>query len=283
MRRKFRRFGLSALLSVMLVSMTGLLSCPSEQPQALLILDAMAMTQQQQCSVRPGGGAQIIRPFGVLDLAITNRYWLFPRFKNMMPTLAEITGEGPSSGAPTETNVLSVYKASTGIEVSADFLVGDPEQPGFNLNNQAQFDLWEQYVSGRVSSIVAASVAPTEEGAVAVEAVNAEFGGSVLETRMMDLLGPNNSNHPGFWLTLKVKLKGMTQDLKEVTSNDFWFPVQICWCCLCMCDTISPEPPGSSQVPCFPGQDDGLPVTLWQVPGMANHPECCFKKCGWIP
>ena len=109
MRRKFTKLGLSALLSVMLISMTGLLSCPAEQPQALLILDAMAMTQQQQCTIRPGGGAQIIRPFGVLDLAITNSYWLFPRFKNMMPTLAEITGEGPSSGAPTETNYLSIY------------------------------------------------------------------------------------------------------------------------------------------------------------------------------
>lgn len=298
MRGKLYRTGLSCLMLTMMVSMTGLLSCPGEQPQSLLIIDAMAMTPQQQCSIRPtgggggdevsAGGGQVIRPYGVLDLAFTNVYWLFPRYLNLLPSLQSITGEGPTSLTPLETNYLSVYKALTKVEISKEFVTTDSEWMGTAgfPDNQPEFEFWSNllntYQNNWVQSIVASSASPASEGTVAVQVVKPELGNHMADRMDSWIKGDvAGVEQPGYWLTTKIMLKGLTQDMKEITSNQFWFPIEICWCCLCLCDTNVPDIPGSTEVPCVPGQDDGVPVTLWGM--MADDPTCCWEKCGWIP
>ncbi|NOZ02219.1 MAG: hypothetical protein GXP54_10060 [Deltaproteobacteria bacterium] len=287
MRRQLGRTVIYGLMCVMLVSMTALISCPSEQPQSLLIKDFMAMTSQQQCSIRPGSGAQTIRPYGILDLAIGNTYWLFPRFVNQMPTLAETSGEGPQTMVAKETNFLSVFKAETKIAFGPDFVnASDPtDQTSLAtiFHSQQEMEKWlailNQWSDNWTQSIVAAGAEPSAEGIVAVQAIRPDLGNAMFD-RIFDWITRKLVTSPGYWLTLKVRIKAMTQDMKEITSNVMWFPVEICWCCLCQCDTNHPDVPSSNRVPCFPGQDDALPATLW--PMLADHPECCLEKC-WGP
>ena len=102
----------AALVAVM-ATLPGLLTCDHNSPEALFILDAMAMNSQNQCTLRPGQSSQVIRPYGTLDLMLTNYYWLFPHFKNMMEPINSITGEG-STSPEAEVHYISVRRTRPG-------------------------------------------------------------------------------------------------------------------------------------------------------------------------
>ena len=93
-----------------------MLQCAAENPQALMIMEATAMTQQTQCQLRADAPAQFIRPYGVLDLSLTNQYYLFPTVKNMMVELQTVIGEGPDS-LITENHVLSIKAAEIRVDM----------------------------------------------------------------------------------------------------------------------------------------------------------------------
>ena len=238
-------------------------SCPTEQPQALLIQSIMAMTQQTQCMLRPGGGggAQFVRMNGVLDIGITNQYWLFPMFKNMLPTLKEATGLAPSNLAPTETNYINVYKAHVHVNV------GDL----FDLKELQAADraIFEEVLSKGFTFDIAGGVGPGEVTAVSIQAIPPWLGNIIDKYVSM-----YRKSSPGIWVTLYVKLEGRTQDRWVVYSNEFSFPVLVCYGCLVRYVTNDRTvPPSSGSVPCLPGQDD--PVDNNFCPYVANHPDVC--------
>jgi len=240
-------------------------SCPKEQPQALLIQNMMAMSQQTQCMLRPGGGggAQFIRMNGVLDIGITNQYWLFPMFKNMLPTLKEATGLQPSNLAPTETNYINVYKAHVHVNVGGLFDLKE-----LDGKDRATF---EEVLSRGFTLDVAGSAGPNEVSAVSVQAIPPWLGNIIDK-----YVSRYAASKPGIWMTLYVKLEGRTQDRWVIYSNEFSFPVLVCYGCLVRYVTNDPTtPPSASSVPCLPGQDD--PVDNNFCPYVANHPDVC----GW--
>ncbi len=61
------------------------ISCPSNHPVSLVFYETMAMNRQTQCTVQSGGGMQFLKPFGILDLAVTNHYYLFHHILNNLP------------------------------------------------------------------------------------------------------------------------------------------------------------------------------------------------------
>lgn len=254
--RRHPALAVAALLCVPLVS------CPKENPQEILILDAAAITRQSQCMVRIGAAPQFIWLNGVLDLAITNHYWLFPHFKNMLPPIQEVAEESVANLYPRETHYVNVHKAYVHVNLGAFY--------GVSLNAQEQ----AYVVSIREDGFevpVALGIEPGGDGTVAVEVIPTELG-NLLRKKILTYPGASS---PGIWITVVVQLEGRTQDLWSVHSNEFEFPVKLCYGCLIRPTTNNPnEPPVSANIPCFPGQDEGVDDTFCLL--VALDKDACF-------
>jgi hypothetical protein len=226
-------------------------SCPAEQAQELEILDMIALTPQLTCQLRPDQGEAVIRPYGILDLAFTNEYWLFPRMKNMMPTMATQTGEGPAN-LVYETNTITVQTA----HVLAD--LGEFYEPGLSDDD----DIFDVYTVDGMDSVVATSIDPNASGAVAIQAIPPQLGNELAGKLGTYVFGPYKgagtpTPAPAIWITLYVQVTGETQDRWPIHSNVYAFPVQVCWGCLLqMITNECAGTVGATEYPCKPGQDD---------------------------
>ena len=241
----------AALVAVM-ATLPGLLTCDHASPESLFIIDAMAMSSQNQCVLRPGQSSQVIRPFGDLDLMVTNYYWLFPHFRNMMEPINSITGEG-SASPEAEVHYISVQRAKTYVDLG-EFASGSGK-------------VGAKYQIDGVESFVAAGAAPQGEAAVAVHVIPPELG-AYLEKKMQAVVD-GGVIYPGIWVTVYVTLYGQTQDGNVISSNEFSFPVRLCWGCMVSGSCSSTF----SDLPCYPGQDEPIPALL--CPYMSNHPSYC--------
>ncbi len=261
MNGRIRTAVLRAAFGGLLVLLPSLMSCAKENPQALFIYDNMAMTRQTQCQIRPGQSAQAIRPYGVLDLAITNQYWMYPRFKNMMESLTQVTGES-GANLSAETHVISIQGAKVFVDM------GEFSPVGADTNKVKETAT--QYMLDGVHSFVAAGAKPGEEGVVAVQVIPPALG-NILDTKMQALVNKSGVRSPAVWVTVYVTLEAQTLDRYVIHSNEFAFPIQLCWGCL-----VSPffeESP--AEWPCYPGQDEAIPCAACSMPTFANHPEAC--------
>jgi len=257
MNGRIRMVFLRVAIGGLLVLLPGLFSCAKENPQALFIYDAMAMTSQTQCQVRPGQTAQAIRPYGVLDLALTNQYWLYPRFQNMLESLAQVTGES-SQNLSAENNVLSIQGATVYIDMGEFTPVG--------TDSQKTRDIATLYMFDGVHSFVAAGVEPGEEGVVGVQVIRPDLG-NIFGTKMQAVV--KSTTDPSVWVTVYVTLEAQTQDRFVIHSNEFSFPIQLCWGCLVM--PFFEETP--QEWPCYPGQDESIACAA--CPIIATYPEAC--------
>lgn len=245
---------LAALAAVVLTAPFAV-TCDKAQPQELFIQDIMAMTSAQQCTVRPGQAAQAIRPYGRLDLMQTNQYWLWPRFRNMMNPLSTLTGENLQT-PEVEGHYMSIQRAKVFVDIG-EFNTG-------LSGNDAR--LRDKYSLDGVESFVAAGVAPLTEGVVAVQAIPPELG-NVITGKMRSLIKTVES--PSVWITLYVSIYGQTQSGEVIRSNEFSFPVNLCWGCLVYLDNSGQN----ADFPCFIGQDESIPS--WACPFLANFPADC--------
>jgi hypothetical protein len=236
-------------------------TCEHGSPEALMITDVMAMTAAQQCTIRPGQAAQAIVPYGRLDLMQTNQYWMYPRFKNMMNPLSTLTGESLQS-PEVEGHYMSVQRAKVYVDMG--------EFTPAEAPNQTAGKIREKYMIGGVESFVAAGVAPLTEGVVAVQAIPPELG-NLLDTKMQALIAKTKS--PQVWTTIYVSVYGETQTGEVVKSNEFSFPVMLCWGCL-VAPTCAEQ---TGELPCYIGQDE--PITAKLCPFVANHPDDCAPDC----
>lgn len=259
MNGKLRTTFLRVAFGSLLVLLPGLLSCAKENPQALFIFDAMAMTRQTQCQIRPGQTAQAVRPYGVLDLAIANNYWLYPRFMNMLEPLNQLTGES-GSNLSAETNVLSIQGATVFVDM------GELSPVGTDTDKTKR--IATMYMIDGVHSFVPAGAEPGEEGIVGVQVIRPDLG-NVLQNKMRTLATSSGVTYPSVWVTAYVTLEAQTQDRYVIHSNEFAFPIQLCWGCLVM--PIFEENP--QDTPCHVGQDEAIACAL--CPIVADFPEAC--------
>lgn len=247
-----------------------LLSCPTENPQSLLIEHIAAVLPTTGCMVVAeggggggGGGGAGFRSFGVLDLSITNQYWVAPRFKNMLPTLEEITGESYKN-LQSETNYLIVQGAWSYID-AGDYWGLKPSVESQKLMDYYQYEGYHAYV--------AYTVQPQREGIVVFQAVPPNLG-NALQSTLASYAKKSGVNGPGIWITVTIKLDAITQDKTVVHSNEFSFPILTCWGCLVRCISDDPDvAPEFTQIPCFLGQDD--PISNIFCKRVAMYPEAC--------
>lgn len=239
-----------------------LLSCPKENPQEILVLDAAAVTRQTQCMVRVGAAPQFIWLNGVLDLAITNHYWLFPHFKNLLPSIQEVAEESVANLYPRETHYVNVHKAYVHVNLGGFYSVP--------LSTEEKQYLEFLRVEG-FEVPVALGIGPGGEGTVAVEVIPPDLG-NLLKKKIFTYPG---ASHPGIWITVVVQLEGRTQDLWSVHSNEFEFPIRVCYGCLIRPTTNDPaQNPTAANIPCFPGQDEGVDDVLCLI--VALDKDACF-------
>lgn len=281
------RIGRALAALVLAAAAPALVTCRAPGGESLLIIDGLALTSQTQCTLRPGQGAQSIRPYGVIDLLLTNTYWLYPHFRNMMQPLSQINGETAKS-PQAEVHYITVQGAKVYLdsgELASAGLKGitplDAGVSGTALANDAA--TLDKYLVDGVHEYVAAGAGPSVDGAVAVQVITPELG-FILQKRMADLITrkTNPVQSPGIWVTTFVTLEGYTQDGNKVTSNEFAFPILTCWGCL-----VKHNNPVSSQdLPCIIGQDDGLDCPLCPAlgdPNWSGHSKLGCPDCSQWP
>jgi len=262
MNRRIPQKGHAAVLTTAILAGCFAWTCETSNPQAIFIMDAAAVTFATQCTIRPGQAAQAIWPYGRLDLALSNQYWLFPRFRNMLNPIRTVTGETLET-PQAEAHYLSVQVARVFLDMG--------EFSPKNSDTTATKQLGYKYMFEGVESQVAAGVGPLTEGIVAVQAIPPELG-NVLDKKMQEAIRTVSS--PAVWVTAYVTLIAQMQDGTVVQSNEFAFPIQLCWGCL----VVPSCPDQIQQLPCNVGQDESIPGTVCQC--LANHPEGCPVDCG---
>lgn len=239
-----------AAMAVLVGCLPMLVTCEVENPRALFVYDIMAVTPRQDCVIQPGQRAQQVMSMGIMDVMITNSYYMYPRFKNMMQKSLTLIGESATS-LQTEVNYLSIVGAKVWVDMG-------------EANNDLTADQYQRWVVDGVQNTASAGVEPEQEGAVGVEAIKSELG-NLLGAKLNKV----KDQHMGLDINIYVMLQAENQAGEVIYSNEIPFPVKVCYGCL-----ISPNASTEiTEMPCRPGQDDSIPWVI--CPGIAIYKEDC--------
>lgn len=269
-----------ALLSIL----SGLwLSCASENPMALMILDNALVGRDQSCMIKTGQTAQAILTHGTMDVTLTNRYTMYPHFRNVMPTIQQLTGETEKS-LISETNTLNIRGAYVRLDLGIMCPVYDEyydicceptpdgycDEKPYTKGNQ---DL-APYITEGFFSPAAATVKPNEESVIKIDVVPPELGNKIFE-RLLKYAQSSKTSYPALWITAYVQLEAKTQDNWTIRSNVFAYPIQVCFGCLLIQKSNDSDP---NNIPCHPGQDFPISSEVCYWYGIhANDPTIKFS------
>lgn len=221
--------------------LAAMLSCtPMEEAASLWIHNNIKVTQQEQCVAR--SDARVMRSRGILDTWVRNNYFMFPKLENYLLSTRAAFGE--------------LYGENHNVQIM-----------GAHVSYEYPSGLAAATVtalSGSRFIAAAGSVQPTELGVTTFPAIPTEVG-NVLAVE------PAVRGGDGIPLLVKVRIEGRLADGTIVKSNEFQYPVDICFGCLYMvvsddCTNLSDAQ--DMRPPCIIGQDDGVDCrlfTLWGV------------------
>lgn len=230
----------AAMLAGLAVCLTAGCTDLGGNPQALSIRYNTLVSSQTQCQVR--AGATQMRSWGVMDIGIANSYWFFPQILNQLPLSSTVTGLS-SEQQRLEANDVQIV----GAEIHYDGgQLGDALDPVF---------------------VPASGVVAPQETWPAVLPIIPPERGNVLRANAMAASGGEFGDYcyEGEVIIAKIRIIGLLTDNTEIRSNEFWFPITVCYGCLAY------RPPGADctrleeqlrNIPCFPGQDDGVDCRL---------------------
>lgn len=244
-----------------------LVSCPVDHPNSIVILQAAALTRQNQCTIQAQAQAQYVRAFGVLDLAVTNHYFGYPVVMNNMPSSMDISGEG-AENLEVETNTVTFY----GAEVRLDIPIKIYQDP---LSDQTL--LYSVQTDGFFSP-GAGGAEPGGVGITAVELIPPDVG-NVLQNIFRSKVAKDSCLYPSAWVYAYFRIRGSTTSGHEVVSNEFMLPIRLCWGCLVRYVTDDPyhTQMTNTQPPCLPGQDEPMDNVLCTK--VAMDPDVCIPRC----
>jgi len=211
----------------------------------LFLADVVHLSAGSSCAIVQDEIADLpVVGSGLLDLALGNRYQANIRFMNL--------ASPHDSG--TEISIREV-------NLTMDW--GDFFPKG--VDSQKTKQVATDYVLEGVSAAASGGALPGEWGVVEVAVIPLEVG-EVFANKMAALASATED--PRVMVSATLTVSAELQDGSSVTSNDFVFPIELCWGCL-VDRTGAAELP----VPCAAGQEDPLDVeTCTQL---ASHPEVC--------
>ncbi len=184
---------------------------------------------------------------GVLDIALNNRYFMFPTIENQLKSSDDVKiagsaggGQGDPSDFRTEGNIVSLRGAEVSFQTPANISFAGQLPQGLFIP-----------VSG--------SVPPQGIASTGLEVINVNIG-NVIRNSTEFRNGTGEFDYtPGALVNVlvTVKFRGITASGTEVESNEFTYPLDICARCLL---TYSPGT-------LFPDSDgDGLTCDVRQAP-----------------
>lgn len=239
-----------AAMAVLIGTLPTLVTCERENPRALFVYDVMAVSSRTDCVIQPGQRAQAVMSSGIMDVMLTNTYYMYPRFKNMLTNSLTLINEGPTS-LQTEVNYLSIKGAVSWLDLG-------------ELNGDLDGAQQQSYLVDGIQHTVSAGLAPEEEGAVGIEVIKAEVGNMLGEQ-----LRAKKGTQEALDINVYVMLQAENLAGEVIYSNEMGFPIKVCYGCL-----IAPSSSTQvSEMPCFPGQDYGVPWVMCR--GLARYKDDC--------
>jgi hypothetical protein len=240
-----------ALRSIGLVAATvvaGFTACGDSQ--GLFLSDGVKLQTGSTCDLVEADiqGLPVLSR-GVMDLAITNQYRLLLRYRNR---------SGDDQSLRTATLHLDLGKFTPAAKATL---------PGLPADKASSLALGYKYATEGVQIPVSGGVLPNEWGVVEIPILPEEVG-TLLATKMMKLVETYSaSNAPEVVVVATLTIHAMASGSGSNASNEFSFPVELCWGCLMAPDA---QPRASA---CRPGQDDVTDQAT--CPLVAVHPESC--------
>ncbi len=260
-----RKFSILATLTVSFL----MTSCPTEHPTSLVVLNMGAMSRITQCSIQNNATIQYIRPFGILDLAVTNHYLGFPIVYSNLPKSSEISGERASS-LEVETNYINIRGAHVRLDIPMK-IYSDP------LSNKKV--LYPVMTDGFFTAS-STTVEPKGKTIMAIEVIPPDVG-NVLRTIFKAKVDKDACSHPSALIYAYITVKGTGVSGNEIDSGEFMFPIRLCWGCLIRYVAKHPDsvPPSmtAQQAPCLPGQDEAMDNVLCLFTSMDKR--VCYDRC----
>jgi hypothetical protein len=234
----------------------GLLGGCAENTPELYILQNGIL--DEDCAVPSNAGATsgTFLSRGVLDLLVTNQYQMLPIVQNSLVSSESVTFSGGGGGGGGLTGV--EWEANT-ITLSRARVVFDaPDALGVPLPRQLDIP-------------IAGSVEPDGSLAVQLQVVQAQVGNLLRQSPFLRQSGSTLD------MLLRVKFFGTTGGQRDVDSNEFVFPVTLCFGCLLTVppEAVDPALPTpnclntegfestSVDVACNPGQDEAIDCRLF--------------------
>ncbi len=234
------------LIAVCLLSFQGGCSYSENEASAFFVQGNQAIDEKSNCELQSSGGAQVMRPFGVLDLSLANSYLLFPTVESNIPTTEEVNAKGASQ-LMTDSSTIQILGATVSYDV--DPLI---ESEIAARTGAAIPDDTFVYTTGMVES--------GDKGLAAFEAIPSHIGELFRQaTLIMD------TPYAASQILARVTIEGQLQSGETVKSNEFIFPITLCNQCLLFypvpdCTDLASDPEVS--IPCFYGQDDAVDCRL---------------------
>ena len=236
-----------ASVGTLFVAIFMLASCAEHVPEIMIVANQM---YGEGCDVPVGSSTTSLRTRGTLDLFITDQYRMIPKVENTLVASGSVGfgggggGQGGLSGAEWEGNDIFLRRATIRFEA--------PDALGVPLPRELDVEL-----SGRVE--------PGGEATVELQAISPSIGRTLANSRLL------REARTSLTIDQRLKFYGETSTGAQVDSNEFIYPLELCYGCLLdippeaidtefavqpNCRNLDTESEGESQVICFAGQDE---------------------------
>lgn len=221
----------NTIFGMTLLAAAALGGCAEDVPEIFIVNNQVLA---DDCELGTGGSQQF-RARGTLDLLIGDSYSIFPLVRNdLVPSESAGFGGGGGgglSGTDWEANTVTLRRAVVEINV--------PEALNLLIPREIEVEL-----SG--------SMQPGDEASVELRAIPRALGQLLASSTFLR----QSSN--GTTISLRVKVFGVTSSGREVDSNEFIYPIELCFGCLlevppAAIDPTFPTP--NCRITTFEGED----------------------------
>ena len=248
-----------AIFGALLMLNSG--GCAENEALVYYIAANQTVDEKSNCELQVGGGGAI-RPYGYMDLSLTDEYVMFPLIESGMAKTEEITGKGPKELMGDNSTIL-ILGAIVDYEIDPIIEAELLARTGAGLP-QGQF-------------IPSAGSVESNKNALAALQIIPPFVGQQLR-QAQQLMG---EPYQAAQMLVNVTMEGQLPDGTTVYSNTFVYPITLCNQCLIFypvddCTNQDSEP--DVKPPCFPGQDDAVDCRFCYI--LAQSPAEAEKCLG---
>lgn len=240
--------------------------CTDSDPASLLLVgNVVPKSEGTSCAYKD---PDLYYPAGVLDLAVRNDYVFAAHVQNILPATKAINGEDVKTLRP-ETNQISLEKAVFRFDPVVA-LKGSPlEKGGLQTKLVLEWELPVQFTMQPDSSIIMPMVAVPRQVKSLTGAGYVQLG-SDWQARFSTFTDRYKYILQG---VLHITFVGVTAGGSEVRTEEFSYPMELCWGCLLASnflkaggetsddhwrDCSKMQVPTEYKSPCQPGQQEGV-------------------------